>query len=99
MQGKEQGFPDGSQSKEPACNTEDPGSIPGWEDPLEKGMATHSSILAWNIPWTEVSYSPWGCRVRHDRATNTFTGQVKTGQISSFLARIELFFVKDPDIL
>ena len=25
----------------------------GWEDPLEKGMATHSSILAWNIPWTE----------------------------------------------
>ena len=26
---------------------------PGWEDPLEKGMATHSSILAWRIPWTE----------------------------------------------
>ena len=24
----------------------------GWEDPLEKGMATHSSILAWKIPWT-----------------------------------------------
>ena len=24
----------------------------GWEDPLEKGMATHSSILAWRIPWT-----------------------------------------------
>ena len=30
----------------------------GWEDPLEKGMATHSSILAWRIPWTV--YSPWG---------------------------------------
>ena len=30
------------------------------EDPLEKGMATHSSILAWGIPWTEVGYSPWG---------------------------------------
>ena len=28
----------------------------GWEDPLEKGKATHSSILAWKIPWT----SPWG---------------------------------------
>ena len=28
----------------------------GWEDPLEKGKATHSSILAWRIPWT----SPWG---------------------------------------
>ena len=25
----------------------------GWKDPLEKGMATHSSILAWDIPWTE----------------------------------------------
>ena len=25
----------------------------GWEDPLEKGMATHYSILAWRIPWTE----------------------------------------------
>ena len=25
----------------------------GWEDPVEKGMATHSSILAWRIPWTE----------------------------------------------
>ena len=30
----------------------------GWEDPLEKGKATHSSILAWGIPWTV--YSPWG---------------------------------------
>ena len=33
---------------------------PGWEDPLEKEMATHSSILAWEIPWTEEpGYSPW----------------------------------------
>ena len=31
----------------------------GWEEPLEKGMATHSSILAWRIPWT-VGYTPWG---------------------------------------
>ena len=29
------------------------GLIPGWEDPLEEGMATYSSILAWRIPWTE----------------------------------------------
>ena len=36
----------------------------GWEDPLEEGMATHSSILAWRIPWTNslVGYSPWGCK-------------------------------------
>ena len=34
----------------------------GWEDPLEKEMAIHSSILVWEIPWTEVpgDYSPWG---------------------------------------
>ena len=31
----------------------DMGSIPGSEDPLEEGMVTHSSILAWTIPWTE----------------------------------------------
>ena len=32
-----------------------------WEDPLEKEMVTHFSILAWRIPWTEESgYSPWG---------------------------------------
>ena len=39
--------------KESACNAEDQGSILGWEDPLEKEMATDSSILAWRIPWTE----------------------------------------------
>ena len=32
----------------------------GQEDPLEEGMATHSSILAWRIPWTEEPGSPWG---------------------------------------
>ena len=34
----------------------------GWEDPLEEEMSTHSSILAWRIPWTEEpgGYSPWG---------------------------------------
>ena len=48
----------------------------GWEDPLEKGMATHSSILAWRIPWTE---EPGGLqsmelqRVGHHWETNTFT--------------------------
>ena len=36
------------------------GSILGREDPLEKGMATYSGILAWKIPWTEEPGSPWG---------------------------------------
>ena len=33
----------------------------GWEDPMQKGMATHSSILAWKIPWTEEAggLHPW----------------------------------------
>ena len=47
------GFPGGSDGKESACNAGDLGSIPGLEDPLEEGMAIHSSILAWKIPWTE----------------------------------------------
>ena len=36
------------------------------EDPLEKGMATHSSILAWKIPWTGLpgDYSPWVAKTR-----------------------------------
>ena len=36
----------------------------GLEDPVGKGMATHSSILAWRIPWTEELdwYSPWDCK-------------------------------------
>ena len=40
------------------------GSIPGGKDPLEEGIATHSSILACRIPWTEKSggHSPWGHR-------------------------------------
>ena len=47
-----------------------------WEDPLEKGMATHCSILAWRIPWTEEPaglQSMGSHRVGHDWATNTFT--------------------------
>ena len=49
-----------SDGKAPAYNGGDLGSILGSEDPLEKGMATHSSILAWKIPWTGglVGYSP-----------------------------------------
>ena len=37
----------------PLANPRDSGSIPDWEDPLEKEMATHSNIFAWEIPWRE----------------------------------------------
>ena len=40
------GFPSGSDGKESACNAGDLGSIVSWEEPLEEGMGTHSSILA-----------------------------------------------------
>ena len=43
----------GSDGKESTCNAGDPSLILGGEDPLEKEMAPHSSILAWEIPWTE----------------------------------------------
>ena len=41
----------------------------GWEDPLEEGMATHSSVLAWRIPWTEEPrglQSMGSQRIRHN---------------------------------
>ena len=47
------GFPCGSAGKESTCNMGVLGFLLlGWEDPLEKGKATHSSILAWRIPGT-----------------------------------------------
>ena len=63
------GFPDDSYRKESACNAGDPGLIPGLGRSLEKGMATHSSILARRIPWTEEPsklQSMGSQRVRHD---------------------------------
>ena len=43
------GFPSGLDGKESACDAGDLGSILSWEDPLDEGMATLSSILAWRI--------------------------------------------------
>ena len=47
------GFAGGLDSKESACKREAQVRSLGWEDPPEKEMATHFSILAWKIPWTE----------------------------------------------
>ena len=66
----------GSDGKESACSAGDLGLIPEFGRSPEKGMATHSSILAWTIPWTE---EPGGLpstgsqRVRQDQATDTLT--------------------------
>ena len=53
MAGGGGGFPCDPGGKESACNVETWVQSLGWKDLLEKGMATHSSILAWRIPWTE----------------------------------------------
>ena len=69
LQGCKSDFPGGSVGKESACNAGDLGAILGSQRSPEKGMATHSSILAWRISWTE---EPGGLqsmgsqRVRHD---------------------------------
>ena len=64
--------PGGSVVKNPPAKAGDTGSIPGQEDPLEKEMATYSSILAWKIPWTEEAWRVpvhEVTRVRHDLVT------------------------------
>ena len=53
------GFPGGMSGRHPAYGAGGLGSIPGGKDPLEEGVATHSSILAWRTPWTE---EPGGLR-------------------------------------
>jgi len=70
--------------KNPPTNAEDSGSIPGLGRSPEEGMATHSSILAWRIPWTEepAGYSPWGHkRVRHNLVTEQQQSRLKTGTL------------------
>ena len=52
------GFPGNSVSKESACSSENQVQSLGWEDPLEKEMAIHSSILAWKVQWTEEPGGP-----------------------------------------
>ena len=68
----EQGFPGGSDLKNLVIMQETQVCSLGWEDPMEKGMATHCSILAWRIPHTKkpgrlkfMGYQ----RMEHDRAT------------------------------
>ena len=57
-------FPGGSVSKESTCNVGDL----GWEDPLEEGMSTHSSILAWSIP---VDRRTWHTTVQGHKESDT----------------------------
>ena len=68
------GFPGESVVMNPRVSEDDLGLIHGWEDPLEKVMAAHSSVLAWEMPWTKEpgglqSTGSW--RVWHAEHTST----------------------------
>ena len=88
--------PHGAVVKNPPSSVEDYVWSLGWEDPLEKKMATHSSILVWRIPWTEEAgrlYPMGSQRVRHSWAhtyiqTHTHTPPLK--QSLTFSAAIAL---------
>ena len=85
-----EGFLGGSDGKESTCNVGDLGVILGWEDPLEEGVATHSSVLAWRIPWTEEPgrlQSMGSQRVRHGRETqhSTVTSEVQPTYVTGHL--------------
>ena len=79
-----QGFPGDSVSRESTCNAGDPGSIPGWGRSPGEGMAAHSSILAWKIPWTEKPgrlQSMGSPRVRHNLVTKPIVTQSRSTYI------------------
>ena len=62
------GFPDSSAGRKPTCNVETWVQSLGGEDPLEEGMATHSSILAWRIP---MDRGAWRTRVHGVKKSQT----------------------------
>ena len=80
------GFPGGSDCKASACNVGTRVRFLGWEDPLEKEMAIHSSTLAWKIPWMEEPdrlQSMWSQRVRHNWATSLTLSLLRAINLSS----------------
>ena len=78
------GFPDSSTGKESPLMWETWVQSLGWEDPLEKGTATHSNILAWRLPWTIQ-------RVRHNWATFTIISWKEADIINLISCRVSGF--------
>ena len=93
------GFLGGSDGKESACNSgrqETQVQSLSQEDPLEKGMATHPSVLAWRIPWTEESdgvQKMGSQRVGHDWATNTHIVPLIWGCFVCFIFAFVVFAI------
>ena len=83
-------FPGGSVVKNPSAKQETWILSLGWEDLLEKEMAIHSSILAWEMPWTEEPgglQSMGSLRVRHDLVSKTTTIMVLTSSVFIYFLR------------
>ena len=74
------GFPGGSDGKESACSERDLGSNPGLEDSLEKGLATHSSILVWRIP---MDRGAWQATVHGVIKSRTQLSRLSTAHVNS----------------
>ena len=83
------GLPRWLGGKDYTCQCKRYHSIPGWEDPLEKETATHSSILAWEIPWTEEPGGLQSIEVRHAAVTKR---QVEKWKIDSTSLLVFLHF-------
>ena len=66
----------------------------GWEDPLEKGLATHASVLAWRIPWTE---EPGGLQSMGSKS-QTQLSDLQFLELP-FLIHLLYFFLKFPKLL
>ena len=80
------GFPDGASGKEPACL--------GREDPLEKEIATHSSILAWRIPWTEEPGGLQSMELQSQTRLKRLSRHTCSHMIPTFPSLILLFLIQ-----
>ena len=78
-------FHTGSDGKESACDEGELGSVLGQDDPLEKRMATHTSVLAWRVPWTEEPGGLSPCSLKESHATQRFT-HTHTHTVESYSA-------------
>ena len=87
-------FPSGSAIRNPPAMQDTWVWSLGQEDPLEEGMATHSSILAWRIPWTEESGGIWSIglqRVRHNWSDLACT-HIHSSPVGPFCRITSLFY-------
>ena len=91
--------PGGSVGKESACNAGDLASIPGSERSPGEGKATHSSILAWRIPWTEEpsGYSTWGHK--ESAMTEWLTFSLSLSRLTETSSSTQLIQVRSTNFL